>query len=158
MTRSPAPSENPIEDVEGSADDPPFVPLIAEQARRLREQSPQVSPWWIVGAQLGLGMALALVAWVVTGDRVVGWSALYGAWAVALPAGLYARALRRVGGAGVLAWELIKLGLTVALLAAAPKLLPGVHWLALLAGVVLATKMYWVALVKVRRPRRRTGN
>ena len=30
-------------------------------------------------------------------------------------------------------------------------------WLALLAGVVLATKMYWVALAWTRRPRR-TGN
>lgn len=45
------------------------------------------------------------------------------------------------------AWELIKLALTVAFLAAAPWLVGGLSWLALLAGVVAAMQMYWVALV-----------
>ena len=48
-------------------------------------------------------------------------------------------------------WELIKLGLTIAFLAAAPWLVSGLNWLAMLAGVVAAMKMYWVALVV--RPR-----
>jgi ATP synthase protein I len=140
-----------------SQDDPAFTPLTAEEARRLREQSPQVSPGWIVGAQVVVGLVSALVAWAVSGNRGVAGSLLYGAWAVALPAGLYARAVVRGAGAGFLMWELIKLGLTVAFLAAAPKVVPGLNWLALLAGVILATKMYWVALAVMRRPRR-TGN
>lgn len=48
-------------------------------------------------------------------------------------------------------WELIKIALTVALLAAAPWVVKDLHWLALVAGVVVALKMYWVALVV--RPR-----
>ncbi len=112
-----------------------------------------------------MGLLAALAAGAGFGFWPIGWSLAYGALAVAIPAGLMARALvrsgrhgdRQGGGAGFLLWELVKIGLTVALLAAAPKLVPELHWLALLAGVVLATKMYWVALAWSRRPRR-TGN
>ena len=48
-------------------------------------------------------------------------------------------------------WELIKIALTIAFLAAAPWVVKDLHWLALMAGVVVALKMYWVALVV--RPR-----
>jgi len=44
-------------------------------------------------------------------------------------------------------WEMIKIALTVALLAAAPWLIGGLVWLAMVAGVVVAMKMYWVALL-----------
>ena len=99
--------------------------------------------------------AWAAGAWL--GDFAIGWSLGYGALAVAVPAGVFARALRRGGGATILLWEWVKLGLTVALLLAAPRLVPGLNWLALLAGVALATKMYWVAFAFARR-RRLTGN
>lgn len=143
-------------------DQAPVTPLTAEQARQLRDAQPQLSPWWVVGAQGVVGLVSALVAAGVTAQAQVGWSLLYGALAVALPAALYARALARMAsrrryGAGFFVWELVKVGLTVALLAAAPRLVPGLDWLALLAGVVLATKMYWVALAFTRRPRR-NGN
>jgi len=137
--------------------EPAFTPLTAEQAQSLRERSPSVSPGWIVAAQVLVGLAAALVAWALSADRGVGLSVLYGSWAVALPAALFARAALRRTGVGLLVWELVKVGLTVALLGAAPKLVPGLNWLALLAGVILATKMYWVALARMRRPRR-TGN
>jgi ATP synthase protein I len=68
-----------------------------------------------------------------------------------------ARALSRGAGSLFLFWELVKIALSVAVLAAAPRLVHGLNWLALLAGVVLATKMYWVALAWSRRPRQ-TGN
>ena len=142
-------------------DDPPAPPLTAEQARELRRRMPQVSPWAIVGGQVGVGLLAALAAGAWSGRWPIGWSLAYGALAVAIPAGLMARAMvrgsRSGAGAGFLLWELVKIGLTVALLAAAPKLVPGLNWLALLAGVVLATKMYWVALAWSRRPGR-TGN
>ena len=48
-------------------------------------------------------------------------------------------------------WELAKLALSIAMLVAARWLVADLHWLALLAGVVAAMKMYWVALVV--RPR-----
>ncbi len=140
-----------------SQDDSPAPPLTAEQAQALRRQMPQVSPWAIVGGQVGAGLLAALAAGAWFGNPAIGGSLAYGALAVAVPAGLMARALSRGAGSWFLLWELVKLGLTVALLAASPKLVPGLNWLALLAGVVLATKMYWVALAWTRRPRR-TGN
>ena len=147
MTKPPAPPEL-------CEDEPPITPLTAEQARQLREQIPQVSPWWIVGGQVAVGLLAACVAWAWSGNRALGLSRLYGARAVAGRAGLSARARARGAGASFLLWELVKIGLTVALLAAAPKVVPGLSWLALLVGVILATKMYWVALAWVRRPRR----
>lgn len=150
MTKQPAPPEL-------CEDEPPITPLTAEQARQLREQIPQVSPWWIVGGQVAVGLLAACVAWAWSGNRALGLSLLYGSLAVAVPAGLYARALARGARASFLLWELVKIGLTVALLVAAPKVVPGLSWLALLAGVILATKMYWVALAWGRRSRR-TGN
>ncbi|AEG91425.1 Conserved hypothetical protein [Ramlibacter tataouinensis TTB310] len=106
-----------------------------------------------------MALVAALAAWAWTGRHNVGWSVAYGALAVAVPAGVFARALaRRTArgggvGAGLLAWELVKIGLTVALLAAAPRVVAQLDWLGLLAGVVLATKVYWVALAVWRAPR-----
>ncbi|MFD0667977.1 ATP synthase subunit I [Ramlibacter sp. MAHUQ-53] len=142
--------DSPIEEA-------PVTPLTAEQANELRGRISQVSPWAVVGAQVGVGLLAALAAGAWFGNAAIGWSLGYGALAVAVPAGVFARALRRGAGAMILLWEWVKLGLTVALLLAAPRLVPGLNWLALLAGVALATKMYWVALVIARRPRR-NGN
>ncbi len=122
--------------------DLPVTPLTAEQAEQLRGRLRQVSPWWVVGAQLVAGSLAAWAAGAWSGQAAIGWSLAWGAFAVALPAGVFARALRRGAGSMILLWEWVKLGLTVALL---------------LAGVVLATKMYWVAFVFARR-RRLTGN
>lgn len=143
----------PQEDTEEAS---PIQPLTAEEAQRLRERSPQVSAWAVVGAQAGLGLVAAVAAWLWSGRAQVGWSVFYGVVAVALPAAVFARALARRAaagraGAGFLVWELVKIGLTVALLLAAPRLVPGLSWLGVVAGVVVATKMYWVALVLLRR-------
>ncbi len=104
--------------------------------------------------QAVVGVLVALVAWLVTGRAEVGWSAAYGALSVVLPAALFARAVvrKRPGGAaaamvGIFGWELVKLVLCIAMLAAAPKLVPGLSWLALLAGLVIVMKTYWVALI-----------
>lgn len=137
-----------------------FKPLTAEEAQRLRERHPALSPWWVVVAQVAAGVVVAGVAWLWTRQPVAAASAFYGALAVALPAALFVRAVRRAPAQGsqsaamlrVFVWELIKLALTVALLAAAPWLIRGLHWLAMLAGVVAALKMYWVALLARPRP------
>lgn len=145
------------ENEESQDEDLPVTPLTAEQARELRQRLAQVSPWAIVAGQVGIGVLAACIAGLWFASVAVAWSVAYGALAVAVPAGLFARALRRGAGSAVLLWEWVKLGLTVALLLAAPRLVPGLNWLALLAGVILATKMYWVALAWSRRARR-TGN
>jgi ATP synthase protein I len=139
-------------------------PLTADEARRLRERQPLVSPWRVIGGQVLVGCLAALVAWVVTGRRAVGWSAGYGALAVVLPAAVFARGLTGrlaslnagAAAAGFMVWEMVKIALTVAMLVAAPRLVPQLSWPALLVGLVLALKVYWVALAY--SPKRKLKN
>ena len=133
---------------------PPVKPLTAEEARRLREQHPSVSPWWVVLGQAGMGLVVALAAWALTGKQNVGWSAAYGALSVVLPAAVFARGLTgrfssvNAGSAavGFLLWEMVKIALTFAMMVAAPRLVAGLSWPALLVGLILAMKVYWLAL------------
>ncbi len=73
-------------------------------------------------------------------------------WRVLLPTVVFARALGRQAthaGAAIarlFGWELVKLVLCIAMLAAAPRLVSDLNWLALLAGLVLVMKTYWLAL------------
>jgi ATP synthase protein I len=148
---------------ETTEEEPPFKPLTAEEARRLREQNPLVSPWWVVAGQIGVGLVVALAAWALTGRQNVGWSAGYGALAVVIPAAIFARgltgrfsSLNAVSAAvGFMVWEMVKIASSIALLAAAPRLVPELSWPALLVGLVLTVKVYWVALAFSPRPRKR---
>ncbi|WP_198970267.1 ATP synthase subunit I [Xylophilus sp. ASV27] len=150
-------------DSDMEAGEPEFKPLTADEAQRLRERHPQVSPWRVVAGQVIVGVLLALGVWVVTGQSRMAWSAAWGALAVVVPAALFARGItrRRAAGnaaaavAGFLGWEIVKIVLTVALLAAAPRVIPGLSWLALLLGMVLTMKAYWIALLV--RSKRTTG-
>jgi ATP synthase protein I len=139
----------------------PVPPLSAEEARRVREQNPPVSPWWVVAGQLAVGLVAALVAWALTGRQDVGWSLAYGALAVALPAAVFARGLTGrissinagTAAVGFLLWEMVKIALTLAMLAMAPRVVAGLSWPALLIGLVLAMKVYWVALAFAPKPK-----
>jgi ATP synthase protein I len=139
----------------------PVQPLTAEQARRVREQNPPVSPWWVVAGQAGVGLVAALVAWALTGRQDVGWSVAYGALAVVVPAAVFARGLTGrfsslnagTAAVGFLLWEMVKIALTLAMLAMAPRLVAGLSWPALLVGLVLAMKVYWVALAFAPKPK-----
>jgi ATP synthase protein I len=132
-----------------------FVPLTREQAQRLREQEPSVSVWWIVLGQLLVGVLAALVAWVATDKSHVAWSVLYGALAVVIPGALFARGLTSqfssispvTAGFGFFVWEAVKIGVSVGMLAAAPRLVADLDWLAMLIGLILALKVYWLALL-----------
>ena len=143
-------------------DVPPIKPLTAEEARRLREQNPPVSPWRVVAGQAGVGLVAALVAWALTGKQNVGWSVAYGALAVVVPAAVFARGLTGrfaslnagTAAVGFLLWEMVKIALTIAMMMAAPGLVAGLSWPALLVGLVLAMKVYGVALAFRPRPRR----
>lgn len=137
---------------EAEVEEPDFKPLTAQEAQEWRKRHPIPSVWRLVAAQALVGVLVALLAWVVSGERQVAWSAGYGAFAVVLPAAVFARGMARrrqaVGAAmvGFFGWELIKIVLTVALLAAAPKVVPQLSWLALLVGMIATMKTYWVAL------------
>ncbi|MDA8522923.1 ATP synthase subunit I [Acidovorax sp. NCPPB 4044] len=143
------------------AEDPGFKPLSADEARDWRMRHPRVSVWRIVACQAVVGLLAAVVAWGVSGKSSIAWSTGYGALAVVLPAALFARGVARdrasagAALAGLFGWELVKIALTVAMLAAAPRLVPGLSWLALLAGMVVTMKTYWIALMVrpgVRKP------
>ena len=142
----------------------PFKKLSALEAQRLREQNPSVSPWWVVAAQVVMGLVVALAAWALTGRQNVGWSAGYGALAVVIPAAVFARGLTgrlsslNAGTAafGFMVWEMVKIALTVAMLVAAPRLVEALSWPALLVGLVLTMKVYWLALAYA--PRRKSKN
>ncbi len=132
-----------------------FKPLSAEEARRLRERNPSVPPWKVVVGQGVVGVLAALLAWALTSSQSVGWSAAYGALAVVLPAAIFARGLTgrfaslnaATAVFGFFLWEMVKLALTVAMLIAAPSLVVPLSWPALLAGLALTMKVYWVALL-----------
>ncbi len=147
---------------ETTEEEPPFKPLTAAEARRLREKNPPVSPWWVVAGQAGMGLVVALAAWALTGKQNVGWSAGYGALAVVIPAAIFARGLTGrfsslnavSAAAGFMVWEMVKIALTVAMLMAAPRLVTALSWPALLVGLVLTIKVYWLALAYAPRKRK----
>ena len=149
---------------ERAEEDVPFEPLTAEEARRLREANPPVSPWWVVAGQAVVGLVVALAAWALTGKQNVGWSAGYGALAVVIPAAIFARGLtgrvaaRNPGPAavGFMVWGMVKIASSIALMAAAPRLVADLSWPALLVGLVLTMKVYWVALAYA--PKKRPTN
>jgi ATP synthase protein I len=143
----------------------PVAPLTAEEARRVREQNPPVNPWWVIAGQLGVGVVAALLAWALTGKQNVGWSVAYGALAVVIPAAVFVRGLTGrfsslnagTAAAGFLVWEMIKIALTVAMLMVAPRWVAGLSWPAMLIGLVLAMKVYWVALAFAPRPKTKSN-
>lgn len=142
--------KQPYESGLEEADD--FEPLTAEQAQALRERHPALSPWWIILGQASIGLVLALIAgwW---GGIHVALSVGYGVLTVVLPAMLFARGLRgrfaslNPGSAmiGFFLWELMKLIVTMVMLALAPKFVVALSWPAMLVGLVLTMKVYWVA-------------
>ena len=148
---------------EDDADDRDFVPLTREQAARLREANPPLSPWWVVAGQLAVGVLVALLAWGWTGRQNAGLSAAYGALAVVIPAALCARGLTSrlssanaaVAVVGLFVWEAVKVAVTIGMLIAAPRVVKNLSWPALLLGLAAGLGVYWVALLV--RPKRKTG-
>ena len=142
-------------ETETEAEESDFKPLTAQEAEQWRSRNPPLSVWKVVAGQALVGVLVALIAWALTGKASVGWSAAYGALAVVVPAGLFARGVLRHKASsnpraamlGFFGWEIAKIVLTVALLAAAPRLVPGLSWIALLVGMVVTMKTYWVALM-----------
>ncbi len=141
----------PPEDQEDAQDIAP--PLTAQEVRELRQRQPLLSVWRVVVAQCFVGLLVSGVAWWVSG-QVAAVSAAYGALAVIVPAALFARGLTsrvsslNAGAAvfGFFLWEMVKIGLTVALLVAAPRMVSDLSWPAMLVGLVVTMKVYWVAL------------
>ena len=132
-----------------------FRPLSREQAQELREANPSTSPWFVLFWQLVAGILVACVAWAVTGRQSTGWSALYGALAVVMPGALFARGLMSkvssinpgAAVAGFFLWEMVKIGLVIAMLFAAPRVVSDLSWPAMLTGLVVTMKVVWLVLL-----------
>lgn len=140
----------------------PIRRLDAVQARAFRAAHPQLSPWRVIRWQVVVGCVVAALAGWWADSRAVAWSAAYGALVVVVPAALFARGLMgRLSSLGVgtavagfFFWEMFKIGLSVVLLALAWRLVPGLQWPALLVGLVVTIKVYWVALLVAPRTKR----
>ncbi|KWT98001.1 MULTISPECIES: ATP synthase subunit I [unclassified Variovorax] len=139
-----------------------FRPLTAEEAQRLRERKPLISPWRVIAVQVAAGLLVALAAWGLSGRQNLGWSAGYGALAVVIPSAVFARGLTgrfsslNAGTAvlGFFLWEMVKLVLSVAMLLAAPRLIVALSWPAMLVGLVVTMKAAWVAVMLApKRPK-----
>jgi len=105
-----------------------------------------------VALQWAVVVVLAGLAWIGAG-KTSAMSLLLGGASVALPNSLLAAWLtvriRHAGGAGLVAMlggELLKVGLTIALLVVVAKSGPDVSMLALIIGVIVALKAQWLAL------------
>jgi len=146
------------------ATEPPFKTLSREEAQVLKASIPQVSPWRVVAAQAVAGLVCGAVTWLVTQRSGAAWSALYGAAAVVVPGALLARGMTRnlranPGAAvfGFMFWELVKIAVAVVMLVAAPRVVPGLSWPALLVAMVVCVKVNWWALLWRRAPAEKTS-
>ena len=132
-----------------------FKPLTREQAQALRAADPPLSPWRVIMVQGAVGGAVALLALLLTGRQEMGWSALYGAATVVVPGALMARGMTsrlssmNAGASAVsfMLWEMVKIAVSVGMLMLAPKIVQSLSWPALLVGLVLCMKVYWLALL-----------
>ena len=153
-------------DDDGVEQEESVSPWSAQEAAAWRSRQVALSPWRIVGWQASAALgASCLVLWF-TGRVDWAVSLFYGGFAIVLPAAVMVlgltsgRLARRLSVlpsgslAAVVLWEGVKLALSVLLLVLAPWWLADVNWLALVAGLVLVLKVYWLALVvQVRRPK-----
>ena len=91
---------------------------------------------------------------LIWNSAVMAWSAAYGALAVVLPNAALMRGMAGVRGRlrpeavmlRFFVWELVKIGLTVAILGGARRVLGELSWPALLTGLVLTMKVNWFLL------------
>jgi ATP synthase protein I len=131
-----------------------FKRLTRDEAQVLRAELPQISVWWLMAAQVAVGLLIALGLWLAYGNKGLFWSALYGAAVVVAQAVMMAAGMARLSNvnANVTAfnfmfWELLKIGVALAMMASATRIVPGLSWLAMLATMLVCMKMNWLALL-----------
>jgi ATP synthase protein I len=134
-------------------------PLTRQQAQAFRERHPQVPVWWVVAAQAAVGGSVAMLAWLIAGDLAVLGSALYGAAVVVVPGALMARGMSSrissvspgASAVSFMLWEMVKIAVSVLMLALAPKIVQPLSWPVLLVSLVVCMHVYLLALLW-RRP------
>lgn len=153
VAKSAAKPSRPGADRENEAEQDDFKLWSKQEAETWRKDNPSSSPWRVVAAQAVTGLVCAAVAGVLTQRGETAWSALYGAAAVVVPSALLARGMtKRVRNpmamaAGFMFWEMLKIGVAIAMLAVAVRVVPNLSWPALLVTMVVCIKVNWVALL-----------
>jgi ATP synthase protein I len=149
------PHHNAWDDDRDGAAEPVHKPLTREQAQALRAKNPPVSPWRVIAVQVAVGAVVAVLAGLVTGRMEAAWSALYGCAAVVVPGALLARGMTSrfssmspgTSAVGFMLWEMVKIAVSVVMLALANRIVQPLSWPALLVGLVVCIKVYWLALL-----------
>ena len=109
----------------------------------------------MVAYQVLVGLAIAALVLLVTGDLLLMASALYGAAVVAVPGALMARgATSRLGTispltstVNIMGWATVKIVVSVVMLALASRIVPGLNWPVMLATLVVCMQTYAFALL-----------
>ena len=128
--------------------DPALAPFVARSIQR------HLSPWHVVLQQCGVGILVAVAAWLLTFDALIVMSAVYGVLVVLVPALLFVHGLSgRLAAINAMTavtaffiWQAVKVCASIAMLIAAPQMVQGLSWPAMLAGLVLTTQVYWLAM------------
>jgi len=156
MTKAPLDSKNhSTADVEDESQEAEFQPWSAEQAHAWRQGHPAFSVWRVLAAQVlvALVFATAVAFWFAGGSIWLSW--MYGAMTVVVPAALFARGLTSrtaslnamAAALGLMVWQGVKWMMAVLFLVLAPRIVPELSWPAMLAGLVVTMKVYWLALI-----------
>jgi len=140
-------------------------PLTRAEAQAWRARHPQVPAWWVVAAQAAVGVVVAMLAWLISDDRAVWASALYGAAVVVVPGALMARGMSSrlssvspaASAVSFMLWEMVKIAVSVLMLALAPKIVQPLSWPALLASLVVCMHVYLLALLWRRPEKKQSG-
>jgi ATP synthase protein I len=150
--QQPGSEDSPVEET--------FHTLTAEEAQAWRQTQPTLSVWWVLAAQVltALVVATAVAAWYAQWSLFV--STAYGALSVVLPAALFARGLTSPAASvnavaaalGFAVWQGVKMAMTVLMLVMAPRWIEDLSWPALLAGLIVTMKVYWLALIWGKTP------
>jgi ATP synthase protein I len=162
---SPSPPDRALkaaawDDDADEASKSPVKRLSKDEAQALvARDTHAVRPWRVVAVQAAVGLVVALVCGVITGQASGFWSALYGAGVVVVPAALMARGMTSplssvspvASALSVMLWMAVKLGVALVMLGLASKVVQPLVWPALLAALVVCIKVYWVALAWRRK-------
>jgi ATP synthase protein I len=133
--------------------------LNKEEAAVVKAANPALNPWKVVAWQLIATLAAGLLGLLLTQKGSVAYSLVWGGLCVVIPAAIFARGMMSratlmnagTATAGFFLWEMVKIALTLAMLFAAPqvmaKLGQDLSWPAMLVGLVVVMKVYWLALL-----------
>ncbi|HET8871031.1 MAG TPA: ATP synthase subunit I [Aquabacterium sp.] len=146
------PQQSDFDDSDWSRDaEVPIRQLTREEAQALLAKQKTLTVWQVLLIQAGFGLLVALIWGALSQRSSAFWSSLYAMAVVVVPGLLMARGVfgrnagRGVGG--LLFWEILKLGLSGALLVLAPVVVRPLDWAALLVTLVLCLKVIGVVLL-----------